>query len=76
MALSASTESAPSGAMGDAIPGVAAREVEVSSTRHILCNHSEPWDTHILHDRTADTLLVWAFGSRERVSPRAALCDR
>lgn len=55
--------------MGDAIPRVASREVEVSRARHILCNHSQPWDAHLFHDSIAYTLLVWAFRPRERVSP-------
>jgi hypothetical protein len=46
-------------AVGNTMAGIYAGQGPVASTRCLLCLHRQPGDTHLLHDLSADSILVW-----------------
>ena len=69
MALSTSTESVAAGTMGDTLPREVPAESKISHSRFVLWHDRKPWNAHILHDRSSDSLLVRLHRHGQSVSP-------
>ena len=67
MAIPSTREGAPSRPMGDAVRGTITGDAQVTELGFILCHICESWNTHLFHDRTSDTHLVWKNELRKKV---------